>query len=425
MSFRTWRSLKSPPPSLASASERSSHHPSYPLFMSERPRQQPFVILALVLVGLAVVACDQGGNPGTTQPADGTTPASMHPADSGPAPEAGEYQMIDVGPLAARIGGSVIWTGSEMIVWGGCGDFWCTSAFADGAAYDPSTDSWRTIAEAPITPRSHYLAAWTGSEMLIVGGTQSRFTAAAYSPTTDSWRHMPELPFAVTRTAPDGSRGPDLISGVWTGSQFFVWDPRGDLVAAYSPTANEWMTMPPTGLNVDLGVLRSSGGDVYALGALTSAYPSRVPLQVTQLLGGTWHPLPPAELWDSGHNVGALPRHGVWVDDRLIVLAEFGAEYGRNLELIPGSNEWLEIGRVSMSANPGGDEPLVIENRLLVFGGAVYDPSKRLWIEVDTPVGDAGRAVWTGTEVIFWGTVCCYGADLPLEMAAWRWTPPK
>src|SRR5205823_13209927 len=86
-----------------------------------------------------------------------------------------------------------IWTGREMIVWGGLDS---ESATLDsGGRYDPSADSWKTLSPAN-TPTSRVggIAAWTGQEMLVWGGvTYSSAGAAAlndggrYSPECDKW----------------------------------------------------------------------------------------------------------------------------------------------------------------------------------------------------------------------------------------------
>jgi hypothetical protein len=60
-----------------------------------------------------------------------------------------------------------VWTGSEMIVWGGTnGGFLNTEG-----RYDPGTDSWTatSIANAP-TSRQQFTAVWTGTEMIVWGG---------------------------------------------------------------------------------------------------------------------------------------------------------------------------------------------------------------------------------------------------------------
>ena len=59
-----------------------------------------------------------------------------------------------------------MWTGSEMIVWGGSWRHLNT-----GGRYNPSTDSWTATSttNAPAA-RDGHTAVWTGSEMIVWGG---------------------------------------------------------------------------------------------------------------------------------------------------------------------------------------------------------------------------------------------------------------
>ena len=76
---------------------------------------------------------------------------------------------------SARPGHTAVWTGSEMIVWGGYNLRAATqidgSTLNTGGRYDPSTDSWSatTTTNAP-TARGGLTAVWTGSEMIVWGG---------------------------------------------------------------------------------------------------------------------------------------------------------------------------------------------------------------------------------------------------------------
>src|SRR6266567_3206094 len=69
---------------------------------------------------------------------------------------------------SARDAHTAVWTGSEMIVWGGFEPF---SSFNTGGRYNPSTDSWTatSLTNAP-TARYAHTAVWTGSEMIVWGG---------------------------------------------------------------------------------------------------------------------------------------------------------------------------------------------------------------------------------------------------------------
>lgn len=74
-----------------------------------------------------------------------------------------------------RFGQTSIWTGKEMIVFGGCGQagiFNCTQLLTDAHAYNPQTDSWRTLPtiDWEFQGRLNQGSVWTGRYMVIWGG---------------------------------------------------------------------------------------------------------------------------------------------------------------------------------------------------------------------------------------------------------------
>src|SRR5207247_11073175 len=64
---------------------------------------------------------------------------------------------------------TAVWTGSEMIVWGGY------AGLGTGGRYDLNTDTWTptSTTNAP-SPRYHHTAVWTGSEMIVWVGSCGR-----------------------------------------------------------------------------------------------------------------------------------------------------------------------------------------------------------------------------------------------------------
>lgn len=144
-----------------------------------------------------------------------------------------------------------VWTGSELIVWGGQITFQTSSAdFNDGARYNPASDTWTPIStNGTPTKRSLHSAVWTGSEMIVWGGwsveTDSSFNdGARYNPTTDTW--MP----ITTNNAP-ASRYRHSV--VWTGSEMIIMGGSGQNAmntgARYNPIADTWSPLPPNGLS--------------------------------------------------------------------------------------------------------------------------------------------------------------------------------
>jgi N-acetylneuraminic acid mutarotase len=143
------------------------------------------------------------------------------------------------GAPSGRIFHSAVWTGTEMIVWGGRNNTICRSS---GGRYDPSTNVWlSTNTSGPPSGRCNHKAVWTGAEMIIWGGahddTSRPDTGGRYYPATDSWLDT------STINAPAGR---DLFSAVWTGSAMIVWGGQNsnslDLRTGglYSPSTDSW-----------------------------------------------------------------------------------------------------------------------------------------------------------------------------------------
>ena len=69
-------------------------------------------------------------------------------------------------------GSAVVWTGTELIVWGGFADD-TLSESQEGAAFDPAAGTWRQIAPPPDGVRAGVVL-WTGTEMLVFGRWEPR-----------------------------------------------------------------------------------------------------------------------------------------------------------------------------------------------------------------------------------------------------------
>ncbi|KAF5407886.1 MAG: hypothetical protein Udaeo2_19570 [Candidatus Udaeobacter sp.] len=90
---------------------------------------------------------------------------------------------------SARSIHTAVWTGSEMIIWGGsAGDV--GAALDTGGRYDPGTDTWiPTRSSDRPSPRDSHTAVWTGSEVIVWGGfdgTNDINSGGRYDPSTDT-----------------------------------------------------------------------------------------------------------------------------------------------------------------------------------------------------------------------------------------------
>jgi len=187
----------------------------------------------IVWGGFACAACANGelGTGGRYDPATDTwTPVSM------------------VGAPAARGNHSAIWTGTNMIVWGGetDGGNATLTLLNSGGSYDPATDTWTSLSlvSAPLPTRCHS-AVWTGNAMLVFGGqndgnlacgTSTTNALASYDPATDTWTDLVDAPVASSISGP---------RAIWTGDRMVVWfESTG---ARYDPVTDSWAGIDPTG----------------------------------------------------------------------------------------------------------------------------------------------------------------------------------
>ena len=183
--------------------------------------------------------------------------------DAGPTRDGGIYdpstnswsKIIAPIEVLSRFGHTAIWTGSEMIVWGGV-IFGSNSLTSSGASY---SRTWSPLPNPNLTlntpsPRAGHTAIWTGNEMIIWGGTDSEGaalnTGARYNPVTKLWKTI-----SIT-DAPSPRFG---HTAIWTGSDMIIWGGSGDKNKngyKYNPETNKWT--PIATIDVPIGNLHTA-----------------------------------------------------------------------------------------------------------------------------------------------------------------------
>ena len=115
-------------------------------------------------------------------------------------------------PPEIRTGAAQVWTGTQLLIWGGYTGFDEQNVVASGLVFDAAEQTWRPTAPAPLESRALMASAWTGSELLGWGGWSGTYgyefaeaflgDGAAYDPVTASWRMPTEGLLHTPRTSP-------------------------------------------------------------------------------------------------------------------------------------------------------------------------------------------------------------------------------
>jgi N-acetylneuraminic acid mutarotase len=281
---------------------------------------------------------------------------------------------------AARDNHTAVWTGSEMIVWGG------SPIGSTGGRYNPSTDSW-TATSTTNEPsfRLDHTAVWTGSEMIIWGGNISNNTGGRYNPSTDSWTAT------STINAPTARIG---HTAVWTGSEMIVW---GGLASG------------PTYLNT--GGKYNPSTDSWTATSTINAPTAR-----------------------SGHTaVGAGSEMIVWGGGASgPTYLNTGGKYN------PGTDSWTATSTINAPTARSGHTAVGTGSEMIVWGGSDggrprlntggrYNPGTDSWTATSTTNAPTRRdlhtAVWTGSEMIVWGGYGCVAEHCGYKNSGGRYNP--
>jgi len=219
----------------------------------------------------------------------------------------------------ARMNHTAIWDGTEMIIWGGDPGI-SFLPFKSGGRYNPSTDTWSptTLTNAPDARRTH-TAVWTGSEMIVWGGTGTGpnegslpilTSGGIYNPATDQWK-------ATSQTGPQGAV--DLRVGhsaVWTGAQMIVWGGGVDTGGRYNPDTDSWTSTAVSGLPPTVAPGVWTGVEMIIWGGPITSNVSRFTNE-----GGRYNPA--LDSWTATSVIDApVPREGntaVWDGTEMII----------------------------------------------------------------------------------------------------------
>jgi N-acetylneuraminic acid mutarotase len=316
--------------------------------------------------------------------------------------------------LSRRYGHIAVWTGSEMIVWGGTcgGSFGCGDTTDDGARYNPATDSWTpTSTTNQPTFRYFHTAVWTGSEMIVWSGNGNLNTGGRYNPTTDSW---------TTTSTTNAPVGRWFHTAVWTGNEMIVWGGQNsnsqplNTGGRYNPSTDSWIvtsrTNAPEARSYHTAVW--SGDEMIVWGGDGSAGALNT--------GGRYNPGTNSWTVTSTTNVSVRESHtAVWTGSEMIVWGgdDGSVDLNTGSRYNPSTDTWTVTSTTHAPAARNEQTAVWTGSEMVVWGGfdgsdelatgGRYDPVTDTWVRTSTANGPQHRiyhtAVWTGYEMIVWG----------------------
>ncbi len=324
----------------------------------------------------------------------------------------------------ARSGHRAVWTGTEMLIWGGSYGF----DYLDGYRYDPVLDTWAPLsATGAPSGRSDHAAVWTGDVMIVWGGfdgLQKLNTGGRYDPALDNWQSTSLV------NAPDARR---LVTGVWADerNEMIVWGglSYSNTGGLYDPDTDTWTTITTTGAPAGRGFHATvwtgdklfvwGGRDLFGIHGDGALYD------------------PEADSWTAVSGLDAPSARswsgfsGVWTGSEVILWAGGWLDDGGRYD--PATDSWTPTStdnapypRSSFSAVWSGTE-------MIIWGdqgntGGRYDPLTDSWTATSLVNAPSSRlahsAVWTGTQMIVWGgTDDPHGTGARYDPALDTWTP--
>lgn len=339
----------------------------------------------VLIACLALVACQAESAP---------KPSASQP--STPSVPSGWREML-AAPISGRTDYGAAWTGSDLFVWGGLeqsndGD---SHPSATGALFSPSRNNWRVVEDGPLKARSGPTLLPFGSGVAVWGGidpVDGSYIAdgAVYDPGADTWNPMPAFPLQDVRAADVIGSSTDL---------FVVVEANTPALFHLVSGADAWVREddPPAFPPVDLSRATWTGsGFVWLL------YPTAGLNAVAISYDGA------ARTWPSQSTVAPLPaslgQPLVWTGHDALVM---GSATGRPPLLAAAA---LDLTSTTWRPLPAGHG--CATETASWTGSVLLQPyPARQFTEVDGcrelpmapgPTREGIQPVWTGAELLVW-----------------------
>ena len=329
-----------------------------------------------------------------------------------PDPSAGPaaWQRLPEPPWAARSGPVVAWTGRDVLVVGGdvgppCprnADCSQPARYArDGARLDLARRAWHPMSAAPVDVPAYAPHALVSGRLYVLAGA----ALLAYDVAHDTWSQI-QTPASVAdqQLVAAGDR---LVVASGTDEHGVTPD------RVYEPASGHWSTLPddPVGPAFDRVLVAIPTGLVLTAHALVenpgAEEPSLVLAARWDSAAGVWTRLPDSD------QLGGWAW--TWTGRRLVDPSLGGADggkvgnYGRTIPmggvLDPATGAWSRL-RHAPKEGTGGWPVSALGGRFAAVGGWTYDDDTESWAPVPRPHGapeQPGAAVWAGDRLVVVG----------------------
>jgi hypothetical protein len=385
-------------------------------FRRRRITEGAAAVAVVALVAVAVVV-PRLGDDGDSRP----TPAP---------PAGGSWHGGAPSPVGPRWMPVTAWTGTEALVLGGGTDSPCppnASCVAedpmasDGAAYDPTTDSWRDIADAPVPIGYWFRSVVVGRTLVLFDGNRRWL---AYDIESDSWSDLPAAP----RKVADSGDIKALDGRVYVAS-------ASGRVVVLDVARRQWSALPVDDQQPHLtpyAVLPTDDG-IFACGADPEVAPD----------DGDTPPFTIVDRWDGAAWSARFPKTGTvgnlcahWTGKRLVALdiqtapgLDGNPPMGGRLD--PETGEWSRLPGAPDVEAPRGDGwyPHAADGPLMAAWGYAYDDAAETWTLLGRPdsVIDADQgAVWAEGRLLVFGGIdeaTAYDDPSGISDGTWIWSP--
>ena len=392
------------------------------------------IAAATAWVLLVLVACGEAGTPQAETPQPPEVEAEAAGTESGN----GGWRELPPSPLSARRSAYAFGLAGKVLIVGGTEAPACPPAAdcassdipsqRDGAWFDPATNEWTRIADAPIplgfasgavAGENIYMLVWDDSYPL----DGARRHVISYNPKADEWNELP-LPSKDDSLVLTSAGG--RVVAYQSSQEFGV---RSDFV--FDPASGEWSELPPDPLResfdrtmtwTDHGLVLTGIENVPQPG---SAEPSIYRAAILE--GDKWRRLADSEV------IGWNPMW-TWSAGRLVNTSIQSADGG---EVNGWGRAYPSGGMLDVAAErwePLPNTPKAMGELTAVYAdgpsaivageGWVFEPASGKWTELTRPPGapeSESAAAWAGDGLVVWGGVRFEANGGKLLSDGWLW----